>query len=147
MRGKNAIFPNLALTLLLSGCVTTNQLWDHGVTVKSQDNTAAPGGFPVYTVPANKQLVLTDVVMTHNVNTTTGTFRANIRRGPASNASACQTAGLVLGPYVRPSETIALDLTTGILFKSGDQLCIAIGGAGAPTEGVTFGFSGYMVNN
>lgn len=134
--------------VFIYGCNGANtQFWDYALTVKAQDNTTTPTGFHVLTVPSGKKLVITDVVMTHNIITTSGTFRANIRRGPATNGSACKTASLVLGPYVNPKETVSLNLSTGIVFNSGDQLCIAIGGTGGPTEGVTFAFSGYYLDS
>jgi len=126
--------------------VNTHRTWyDETVTVKSGD----VGGFAgvlVEKVPDNQHLILTDVVMTHNINTTTNTFRANIRRGPASNPVDCDTAGLVLGPYVSPDETVSINLTTGIEFGPGEQICVVIGGAGTPDEGVTFSFTGYLTN-
>ena len=83
--------------------------------------------------------------MTHNINTTTDTFRANIRRGPASNPTPCATASAVLLPYVSPAETVSLNLSTGIAFAPGEQLCIVIGGASG-NAGVTFSFLGLKTN-
>jgi len=118
--------------------------WDLTTTVKS-DDLGGPAGVFLTKAPDNLAIVITDVVMTHNVNTTTGTFRANIRRGPANNPTDCETAGLILGPYVSPDETVSINLTTGLQLLPGEQLCVAIGGAGA-AEGVTFSFSGYQTN-
>ena len=75
--------------------------------------------------------------MTHNVNTTTNTFRANIRVGTCAGS-----ASLVLGPYVSPDETVSINLATGIRLAPGTQLCMAIGGAGG-NEGFTATFTGY----
>ena len=48
--------------------------WDRSVTVTTEDNNVGSAGFPVLTVPAGQRLVITDVVMTHNVITTTNTL-------------------------------------------------------------------------
>jgi hypothetical protein len=112
--------------------------WDLSLTVKSDD-----GVVHAFTVPQGRHLILTDVIMTHNVSSTTGTFRANIGRGPASNPSPCDTYDTVLPPYVSPAETVSINMTTGIEFLPGEQLCILIGSAGAG-EGVTFAFTGYL---
>lgn len=124
--------------------VNTDRTPWEAVTTVRQGDQGGTAGVLVERVPANEKLVLTDVVMTHNVNTTTSTFRANIRRGPASNATNCETAGLVLGPYVSPDETVSINLTTGLVFEADEQICVAIGGAGA-NEGITFTFIGYLV--
>ena len=111
-------------------------LWELTETVQTGDPDL------VYTVPTGQLLVVTDAVITHNVNTTTNTFRVNIRRGPASNPTPCETAALVLGPYVSPDGTVSLSLTTGILFKAEEQICVVVGGAGA-NEGVSFTLTGF----
>jgi hypothetical protein len=95
----------------------------------------------VHVVGAGETLLLTDVVMTHNVTSTTGTFRANIRRGSASNPTACSTASPVLGPYVSPLQTVSLHLSSPLEFKSGEQICIVIGGASG-TDGISFNLVG-----
>jgi hypothetical protein len=119
--------------------------WEEVITVQQGDQ-GGTAGVLVEKVPANEILVLTDVVMTHNVITTTSTFRANIRRGPASNATDCDTAGLVLGPYVRPEETVSINLTTGVVFEPDEQICVVVGGAVA-NQGITFTFIGYFVED
>jgi hypothetical protein len=117
--------------------------YSQSVTVKASDwdPVANPGGVPVLVLGANEQLALTDVIMTHNTINTTGTFRANIRRGPASNPTPCATAGAVLTPFVSPLQTVALDLSTGLAFQAGEQICIVVGGASG-SSGITFNFSG-----
>lgn len=144
MSYQSFALPIVIFSLLLPGCAINKELWEHVITVKAQDNTSTPTGFHSYTVPSDKNLVITDVVMTHNINTTTNTFRTNIRRGPSSNGAPCQTAGLVLGPYVRPNETVSINLSTGVLYNAGDQLCIAIGGTTGSNQGVTHSFTGYF---
>ena len=117
--------------------------WEAVITIRQGDQ-GDTAGVLVARVPADQQLVLTDVVMTHNVSTANSTFRANIRRGSASNPSSCQTAGLVLGPFVSSNETVSINLTTGLVFEAGEQICVAIGGAG-PNEGITFTFIGHFI--
>ena len=119
--------------------------WDTVITVR-QGEQGSSAGVLVERVPDGEILILTDVIMTHNVNTTTSTFRANIRRGPASNTDECETASLVLGPYVSPDETVSLNLTTGVVFEPEEQICVAIGGAGA-NQGISFTFIGYFVDD
>ena len=51
--------------------VTNVTLWDLFASVQTSDSAL------VFTVPDAQRLILTDVVMTRNVNTTTNTFRAN----------------------------------------------------------------------
>jgi hypothetical protein len=121
--------------------VNTHRDWfDQTATVKASD-TGGPAGVMVVKAQ-QKALVITDFVMTHNVNTTDGTFRVNFRRGPASNANDCDTAGLILGPYVSSAETVSINLTTGLRLEPGEQLCVAVGGASG-NDGVTFSLSGY----
>jgi len=115
--------------------------FDAVATVLAGDQGASAGVL-IAKAPADKALIITDLVMTHNVNTTTATFRANFRRGPASNPTDCETAGLVLGPYVSPEQTVSIDLSTGLRLNAGEQLCLAVGGAGAG-EGITVALSGY----
>ncbi len=131
------------LGLTLAPAAFAKSAWTQSVTVKASDwdPIASPGGVSVVVVGAGKTLLLTDVIMTHNVITTTATFRANIRRGPASNPTACATASLVLGPYVSPLETESIDLSTPIEFQAGEQLCIVIGGASG-SDGITFNLVG-----
>ena len=82
----------LALALAGAPCAEAATPWNLSVTVKASDyDPTVPGGVSVYVVPAGETLLLTDVVMTHNVSTTSATFRANIRRGPASNSPACRS--------------------------------------------------------
>ncbi len=132
----------LALALVGAPCAEAATPWNLSVTVKASDyDPTVPGGVSVYVVPAGETLLLTDVVMTHNVSTTSATFRANIRRGPASNSPACATASAVLLPYVSPAETVSLNLSSPLRFQAGEQICIVIGGASG-TDGVTFSLIG-----
>lgn len=123
---------------------THRTFYDKTVTVQTNDEGTL-AGVVIEVVPDDQHLVLTDVVMTHNVNTTSTFFRANIRRGPSTNVTACETAGLVLGPYANPGETVSVNLSTGIEFGPGEQLCVVVGGAGAD-EGLTITFTGYFSN-
>lgn len=116
--------------------------WTHSVTVKASDySSSSPGGVSVYVVAPGQTLRLTDVVMTHNVSSTTSTFRANLRRGPASNITPCATASPFLSPFVGPLETVSLNLTSPIVLQAGEQLCIVIGGAFG-SDGVSFNLVG-----
>ena len=135
---------SLAAVLAAAPHASAQTRWDYSVTVRASDWDPAvnPGGVPVYVLGPTQQLSLTDVIMTHNLSTTTGTFRANIKRGPASNPTPCATApGALLTPYVSPLETVSLNLSTGIAFQPGDQICVVVGGASG-TSGITFNFSG-----
>lgn len=124
--------------------VNTHKDWfDTTATVKASDS-GGPAGVLVAKAQ-QKALVITDFVITHNVNTTDGTFRVNFRRGPASNANDCDTAGLILGPYVSSAETVSINMTTGLRLEPGEQLCVAIGGA-TGNEGATFSLSGFEAN-
>jgi hypothetical protein len=141
---KKTLLAALALALALTGAVraAADTPWSQSVTVRASDfNPAVPGGVLVHVVGAGETLLLTDVVMTHNVTSTTGTFRANIRRGSASNPTACSTASPVLGPYVSPLQTVSLHLSSPLEFKSGEQICIVIGGASG-TDGISFNLVG-----
>jgi hypothetical protein len=152
----NNMMPSLpALTLALGALASTGALagpnpvnvvnthkshFEHVATVKASD-LGGPAGVLV-TKAVERAIVITDVVITHNVNTTTETFRVNLRRGPAGNPNDCDTAGLMLGPYVSPAETVSINLTSGLMLKPGEQLCVVVGGA-IGDEGATFTLSGY----
>ncbi|MEO0974299.1 MAG: hypothetical protein AAFX85_14505, partial [Pseudomonadota bacterium] len=69
----------------------------------------------------------------------------NIRRGSSTNANDCDTAALMLGPYVSPAETVSVNLTTGLRLAPGEQLCVAIGGAG-DGQGISIAVTGYQVS-
>ncbi len=137
-----ALATGLLLSLSHAPRAVADTPWNQSVTVKASDfNPAVPGGVVVTIVGAGETLLLTDVVMTHNVSTTSATFRANIRRGLATNPSACSSASLVLGPYVSPLETVSLNLSSPLEFKAGEQICIVIGGASG-TDGISFNLVG-----
>lgn len=138
------VSPAAAQAIIVNQVNTHRTFYDETVTVQTGDEGAL-AGLVIEVVPDDQHLVLTDVVMTHNVNTTSTLFRANIRRGPSTNVTACEIAGLVLGPYVNPGETVSVNLSTGIEFGPGEQLCVVVGGAGAG-EGLTITFTGYFAN-
>ena len=138
------ISPAAAQQSFVSVVNTHRDFYGETVTVKSGDEGVLLG-VVIEVVPSDQHLILTDVVMTHNVNTTSTFFRANIRRGPDTNVTACESAGLVLGPYVNPGETVSINLSTGIEFGPDEQLCVTVGGAGVD-EGLTLTFTGYFTN-
>jgi hypothetical protein len=126
--------------------VNASRAWfDLTETVQSGD-VGGPAGVMVAKA-GQRALVITDVVITHNVNTTTDTFRVNFRRGPASNANDCDSAGLILGPYVSPGETVSVNMSTGLRLLPGEQLCVVVGGTADANEGVTFTLTGYETGN
>ncbi len=133
----------LALGLVAAPAAQAKSAWTQTVTVKASDwdPLVSPGGVSVLVVGAGETILLTDVVVTHNVVTTSSTFRANLRRGPASNPTPCATASLVLSPFVAPLETESINLSSAIEFQAGEQLCIVVGGA-AGTDGLTFNLVG-----
>jgi hypothetical protein len=146
MKATSLLLASLALAL--AGAPASAQTpWTQTATVRASDyDPAVDGaGVTVLVLAADESLVLTDVVMTHNINTTSNTFRANIKRGSASNATPCASATPVLAPYVSPDETVSLNLTTGIAFAAGEQICVVIGGA-IGSEGVSFTFLGLKTN-
>lgn len=116
--------------------------WNANATVKASDyNPAVPGGTSVLVVAAGETVQITDIVITHNVTSTTSTFRANLRRGPASNIVPCATASPVLTPYVSPLQTVSLHLTSPIELQAGEQLCVVVGGASG-SDGITLNLVG-----
>ncbi|MEO0424757.1 MAG: hypothetical protein AAF184_20645 [Pseudomonadota bacterium] len=124
--------------------INTHRLWFEDFATVRSDDAGGAGG--VLVVKASQRaIVLTDFVMTHNVNTTDATFRVNIRRGPASNANDCDSANLMLGPYVSPDETVSINLVTGLRLLPGEQLCVAIGGAPAG-QGISMAVTGCQVS-
>jgi hypothetical protein len=125
--------------------VNRHKVWfDAGETVLTGDQ-GSTAGVLIAKAPSDKALVITDFVMTHNVSTTSSTFRANFRRGPVTNPVDCQSANAVLGPYVNPKETVSINLSTGLLLKPGEQLCLAVGGA-STGQGISVNITGYLTS-
>ncbi len=141
---KNLVLAaGVVLAFASAPSVQAKSAWTQSVTVKASDWDAvlSPGGVSVLVVGAGETVLLTDVVMTHNVITTSATFRANLRRGSAANPTPCSSATAVLTPFVAPLETVSLNLSSPLEFQAGEQLCIVIGGA-AGTDGITFNLVG-----
>lgn len=148
MKATNLLLASLAVALAGAAAPASAQTpWNLIRTVKASDYDPAvsAGGVTALVLGAGESLVITDAILTHNSNTTTGTFRANILRGSASNATPCATANPVLIPYVSALETVSLNLTTGIAFGPGEQLCLNVGGA-TGSSGITFTFIGVKTN-
>lgn len=144
MKHLNAVL-STCLTLGLAAAPAGAAAWNHSATVKASDySPAVPGGVSVVVVAPGQTLLLTDIVITHNVTGTTNTFRANLKRGSASNATPCATAVTVLAPYVSPLETVSLNLTSPIEFQAGEQVCVVVGGASG-TDGVSLSLVGVQL--
>ena len=146
MKATHLLLTSLALALAAAPA-SAQTPWTQSKTVLASDYDPAvsPGGVLVFVLDADESVTVTDVIMTHNINSTSGTFRANIGRGSASNATPCATAAPVLLPYVSPKETVSLNLTTGLAFAPGEQLCAYVGGASG-SSGLTFTFIGTKTN-
>ena len=108
--------------------------WTEQETVQVQDDFVV-----IKSVSPGEVLVLTDVIMMHNVLSTTDTFVAFV----ATSSNQCQTRTHVLPAYVSPLKTESINLSTGIEVPGGHQLCARVT-AGPPTHGITFSFSGYF---
>jgi hypothetical protein len=97
-------------------------LWDTSLTIKQGDE-GTKDAVPVESVPTGQALIVTDIVMNHNIKTTTAIHRGTIYRGSAGNAVACDNADSVLIPFVEPGGFQSIHLNTGIRFGPGEQLC------------------------
>ena len=137
-----SLFFTAAVVLAAAPAAKAATPWSQTVTVTGADfNPDTPGGTSVLVVDAAEGLLLTDVVMTHNHLYTRLTFRANIRRGDAFNDVPCASASPVLTPFVSPVHNVSLNLSTGILFLPGEQICIVVENAHG-TDGIVFNLSG-----
>jgi len=132
----------VAVALAAAPAARAETHWSQSVTVTGADLApAAPGGVPVLVLGADESVVLTDAVMTQTRVYQPYTYRVYIRRGEATNEVPCDVASRVLTSYVPAAGTASINLSTGLLFQPGEQICLFVDGASG-TDGIAFDLIG-----
>lgn len=102
---------------------------------------------PLERVPSGKKLVLTDLLVTHNIVGETDVLGANILRAAADTNCASGPVGLRHQLRVGPGAGTNLSLTTGLEYLEGEQVCLATGGIPVnPVLGLSYSLIGYLVD-
>lgn len=97
-------------------------------------------------VPTGYKLVITDYVLDHAVDTTSGTLTANIRRSLPDLTCSDGLVDVVSlrvpqDPSIVVNPSTVANFTTGQEFLEGTQVCVAVGGGMAS---VVFSMYGYL---
>lgn len=90
-------------------------------------NLSGSGGGIVYTVPANRRLIVTDVLASNN-----GTAPSAI--SVASRAPGVPDVTQLNPVYIQPSDTFEHTFATGLDFERGSSVIVSINS----TDGITF---------
>jgi hypothetical protein len=96
-------------------------------------------------VPTGYKLVITDFVLDHAVDTTSGTLTANIRRSLPNQTCSEGLQDIVSlrvpqDPSVVVNPSIVANFTTGHEFLEGTQVCVATGGGMANLVYAMYGY-------
>lgn len=111
--------------------------------VPSSDNPLVP----LPRVPVGMKLVLTDFVINHNIVGKEGVFGANIRMAGANTTCEDGPVGLKVQFRVGPGQGVAVGLSTGFEYLSGQAVCLATGGTTSiPNLGLSYKLFGYLTD-